>query len=561
MYKKTNLILSIFILFNSFQIQGNALGIALFASTALISRTVTMQNIKQKEAFALDNQRTQKVFEQIKEDQKKLADKLIEKNRKINQSAAHNQSTAHQHNAIRQESTNQKENSAIHQLLIDRQTRTEHSQDALNRFNISNDLRNYRSKALEELESVKNLEDINSRKDFFKKYIVPPMETHDNEIEIFFGRTSQKESAKIYVERVYTPKNSDTTKIIYMPVIHGTFSKNAQGFGKNIEHPISEEIICQANQIALEQNATVKLFVIEWNGKLDENARKDAGKGIAEILKTRVAQENPDANISIQPIAHSYGCDVARHMILNSPDLKFDTAFFLASPQTNRNVSDQIKIVHIYGDHDAIATGETWWSISNHTSTDLHDPHAHVNIRLKDNGDDLNHKSIKNAIRYLPEIPKLLQKYPGEKALIVNAFKEEPKIDTDDDYYLATEELSSPTRFHVDGFVDESKCNPQEKNIARHKEVETKFKQTYGIQDPYTKPTFAQAVESECKSAGVTGGFKGIVRNAIVSAIGGIENFINSDSASLTKTPSPISVSKTPSASDLQEKEEEEEEI
>ena len=416
-------------------------------------------------------------------------------------------------------------------------------------------LRNYRSKALEEFESVKDLENIDQRKAFFEKYIVPPMEILDNETELFFGGTTKEESVKIYIERTYAPQRSDSQNVIYMPVIHGTFSKNSQGFGKNIDHPITQEIICQAEQIAFEQNATVKLFIVEWDGKWDENARIGAGHNLAKILEARVAQENPHANVSIQPISHSYGCDVARYMILNSsPRLKFDTAFFIASPQTTLDVSGRVNDIHIYGDHDAVATAETWLSLSNRTSTDLHNPRAHVNIRLKDNGSDLNHKSIKNAIRYLSEIPKFLQKYPGETAFIVNAYKKESKIDdNEDDFYIATEELISSSTCYIDGFIDESKCEPQAKNIQQHKKTEQKFKQTYGIQDPYTKPTFAAACESEFKSAGVTGGYKGIVRKAAVAVVGGIENFLNSTP---TKLPSPKAVHKLPAASDLQEEEE-----
>lgn len=401
---------------------------------------------------------------------------------------------------------------------------------------------------LEELKPIARLDDSTKLQKFLRKN-VSNIETTQAERAIFFGEKENESHAHaitISTERTFTPKNSSTNEIIYLPVIHGTFAKKGKSFGDDETHPITESMILYAQRMALEKNAVVKLLVIKWSGEWDEKARVESGQNLANQLNARIAKEksNPNINISVQVIAHSYGCDVARIMIQkSSQDIQFGHAFFLASPPTHIDVSDRVQDFHIYGDLDGVATAEAW-RLSNCTTTSIHNSLAHANIRAKIEGEDLNHKSIKSIIRYLHEIPTITENYPKENAFIVHIDNEKrvttfDKNENQDEDESDLQDIPHDMQYNLITLIDTSNRNPA---IPLTEDIEIKdiiaqdqLKQIRTLANLYEKRSYQDAFNSEVASGE---GQASWIKTILINCVGFFENIFGGSPSSPTSSKS-----------------------
>ncbi len=372
---------------------------------------------------------------------------------------------------------------------------------------------------LQELTNVTYLQDINPLKTILDARV---LHMPCNEAEhIFLDTRDTNKVITVSTERTFIPRNSNTKKVIYIPVIHGTFATNGKSLGDDESHTITEAMICQAQRIALEQDAVVKLFVIKWNGEYKEKSRNDAGKSLANAMIKTIQKEDHAAQISLQVIAHSYGCDVARTMIdemhNRNQNIHFDSAYFLASPPTNIDVSGIIKDYHIYGDLDGIATAEAY-RLSNRTSTSIHNPHAHMNIKLVSSNevnDKHNHKTIKySGIRYLSSLLQSAQEFAGQKAVTATIYKNDLQSTADEGEF----DLSSVNDLSTYTIIMNS--DPK----------------------PYQMRSWTDALASEAQSTGLD--IDGFLVQIGLKIIAGIENYFGNaqQPTSSDSSSSPVSV-------------------
>jgi len=208
-------------------------------------------------------------------------------------------------------------------------------------------------------------------------------------------------------------------KVIILKVVHGTWSKT-DSFGGDEEKPLTKELIIFAKQLALASNAMVIFDAFQWDGKLSELSRKNAG----DILAKEIAQEKTRySNATIWTIGHSHGCNVINNaaQTLKKSSIGIDNAIFLASPKLDidplENYDQRYNIkylLNIWGLYDCVGTaGSVFSDISLYASAtsalrkehSLHQNELVRNIILKRGGQNLNHVSIQlSAIQNLAGI-------------------------------------------------------------------------------------------------------------------------------------------------------------
>jgi hypothetical protein len=290
-------------------------------------------------------------------------------------------------------------------------------------------------------------------------------------------------------------------------IIHGTIFNDKARSSKSFGGKPEDSFALKAMEDAVRVGAISQVLTVKWNGRLDENARKISGQNIAKILKDRGISSQ---NYSIEFIAYSYGCRVARHAIRNLPTGTVETLWTLASPNDasgkTDDVSDKTQEIHIYGDLDGIATAANYEE-SKYTSTQLCNPYAHTNIRRPDR----NHKTIKDDVRYLNKLKKIAyEKNPDHKCLYARVTTHEPEENPlqDQDNLIGADTST---------YTIEASHDPSNGTANR--------------------PTFAQAAASEAASNGVG---DHIGTRVVLSGIGLLERLLaRPESSSSDSSPSP----------------------
>lgn|GEM_PF-5385255 len=103
-----------------------------------------------------------------------------------------------------------------------------------------------------------------------------------------------------------------TTKCIGLICVHGTFSKN-KAMGADQNRLFSEALQSYAKKLAVNHNATVKMFMPQWSGKLLTQERQFAANRIAQELERMDRERRFD---ELHGIGHSHGCNVLLNLAL-----------------------------------------------------------------------------------------------------------------------------------------------------------------------------------------------------------------------------------------------------
>lgn len=103
-----------------------------------------------------------------------------------------------------------------------------------------------------------------------------------------------------------------TTKCIGLICVHGTFSSN-KIIGADQNSLFSNALQSYAKKLAVDNNATVKMFMPQWSGELLTKARQTAANRIVLELE-RMDKERPFDEL--HGIGHSHGCNVLLNLSL-----------------------------------------------------------------------------------------------------------------------------------------------------------------------------------------------------------------------------------------------------
>lgn len=393
---------------------------------------------------------------------------------------------------------------------------------------------------LNELETLMRLDDTTKVDHFFNKHFTVTT-NFSTDTSVKNIKDNAQNNVEISTKHTISQKNqneNEPKKLIVWPIIHGTGATDSTSFGNNLNHPTTQAIIRQGQYKAFKENADVKLLVTKWNGIWKKDARIKSGKKIGQLV-TEEMLKNPEVLQHFYFTGHSYGCDVGREatkeidrIVQNeaSPETRDNIclkyAYCLASPPTKVDISHLMKEIHMYGDNDAVATAEAY-RLSKHTSTDIHNPFAHINIRFPND----DHSTIKyNGIRYLHEVENITKTYPGETTFIVDI---SPGISTtsdsssdEDGFYEAKPQPETP--YKVINLIDMSHRNkntPLDKALQEQQaQAHGEYQHKYPDNDPYAKKSFTNALDKEAETRGYKNNPVGkVMVDAIVYSVGGLE--------------------------------------
>lgn len=230
-----------------------------------------------------------------------------------------------------------------------------------------------------------------------------------------------------YWKKFIQPKKPKTIVIVY---VHGTYSQQLRD--TSLESMATEhesQITILAQQLALTEQATVKVVYFQWSGGPLLSDRQTAGRDLASILSNCPADQ-------LITLSHSHGGNVVFHAAdnLKLHEKTIHQAVLLGCPALDQGIKPHDNninnIVNIYGDADFVGsvgslanTLNVTQRNSSATTTSLRKIMDNaVNIKLKIQGDDLQHReTVPHGIQNLPIIMRLLNgEYAHCHEVIVN---------------------------------------------------------------------------------------------------------------------------------------------
>ncbi len=297
----------------------------------------------------------------------------------------------------------------------------------------SEEIEHYRqleqSKLHDTLEPLTNYNDQSHQQQFLDGFVGQTEQQHFTNPKILLDKYHttlpsiktgvDNNNAIISHERTFFPITSTPQGTKYTVCVHGTNATLGTSFGDDESNPNTQYLINYTQKKSFEENCIVKLLTAKWNGKYDQTAREQSGRNLAEKVKEIICMQPDQPENSVEFIAHSYGCDVARHAIQHLPPQTVRSLFALASPKTELDISERAPEIHVYGDLDGIATAENF-ILSKRKDTCLHNPLAHKNFRLKLNAQDVDHRTILEAIKHKNLIEKNASSHPEFRSLYFN---------------------------------------------------------------------------------------------------------------------------------------------
>ena len=229
-----------------------------------------------------------------------------------------------------------------------------------------------------------------------------------------------------YWKKCIQPKKPKTIVIVY---VHGTYSQQLRD--TSLESMATEhesQITTFAQQLALAEQANVKIIYFKWSGGALLSDRQTAGKDLASILSNSPADQ-------LITLSHSHGGNVVFHAAdnLKLHEKTIHQAVLLGCPALDQGLNPHNNnignIVNIYGDADfvgsvgSLANTVNLLQKNSPITTSLRKIMDNaVNIKLKIQGDDLQHReTVPRGIENLPTIFRLLNgEYAHCHEVIVN---------------------------------------------------------------------------------------------------------------------------------------------
>ncbi len=224
----------------------------------------------------------------------------------------------------------------------------------------------------------------------------------------------------------------NTDKTIALIIIHGTFV-NSDEYGKIEDFAISQSLLEFAKKLARDQECHVAFTTFNWSGELNSAHRKDAGSVLAQFIRDHGSKDQ-----DIWTIEHSHGANVLYHtseelrswgpikyaINIASPliDCAESSDPIKTTPRTVKNAANTLNIenlINIYSTGDLtqlIGSCQTALFKGSYSSERrapfiMNTNRKVWNIRLQDNGHELNHLSIIiPAIRVLPKLLPVIKR-------------------------------------------------------------------------------------------------------------------------------------------------------
>ena len=261
----------------------------------------------------------------------------------------------------------------------------------------------------------------------------PPSMLASLTIEQYPTQFAQAERYKNYklVTKKIINNRVNTNKTIVLIVVHGTFV-NGNEYGINEDFQISDSLLDFAKKLARDQQCNVGFSTFEWSGALDSADRNEAGTVLAKFI-TKHAERNQE----IWVISHSHGANVlypAAEQLREWGPITYGIT--IASPRNDSEEATPVKVtprvvenssaakniqnhINIYSTGDITQTVGSLqtalfkgsFNLERRVPFMMNEWHKVWNIRLQDNGCELNHISIiVPAIKILPQLIPVIKK-------------------------------------------------------------------------------------------------------------------------------------------------------
>lgn len=214
-------------------------------------------------------------------------------------------------------------------------------------------------------------------------------------------------------------------KRIVMFAVHGTWT-SAQSMGTNEKKITTRYLYDLAKILSHVHGVTVEIVACEWTGTLSQSARFHAGHNLTHVIKNVIASHGVDAIHSLWSIAHSHGCNVVNYAVRQLQKEGYphtiDVAFHTGSPEPDRHALpgknepyNYNNLYHFYSSMDftqAMGSGLQYGSFSRKIPFGRTKKGYVYNIRLQDEGQYLNHTTIKaSALFNAPGLLHAIQTY------------------------------------------------------------------------------------------------------------------------------------------------------
>lgn len=236
-------------------------------------------------------------------------------------------------------------------------------------------------------------------------------------------------------EIIRTNNKKNPRQPILLISLHGTFA-NSQEAGVEKTAKTSQAITQYGQWLANTHGNNVDFLTFQWAAANTETCREESGQQLADVIINYIEKHgitNPD-NIKLFSVTHSWGGAVMQYAakkVFEKTGIEFDCGIQTACPvpHVKRTSGEHFhfkKLLQFYSNADLtqiLGSNSTWSQFCGRKMPLLIDnDHRVWNIRIIDDGEELNHINIKwKTMEHAPElITAILENYDNQFDLDAN---------------------------------------------------------------------------------------------------------------------------------------------